>query len=196
MRALRLLAAALLMSGSLVVVGSAPAWACSCVRGLDGSEDAYFLRTADVAFTGTLVDRREPGSLFGGGSSNDPVTLVFAVDRVLKGQAHRTQELRTARSGASCGLELPVGRPVLVFADQEGGGLTANLCGGSREIKADEARGSRVPLTGREPAPPRRPLAGRGAVPDQGPSLLLLALGGAAAALGAAGAYVAVRRRR
>jgi hypothetical protein len=113
------------------VVLSAPAHACSCV----GFTDARNLRLADAVFTGTLIDRQEPPwrPVM---SSGDPATLTFEVRWVHKGEAQRLQQVETAMSGASCGLEIEGSGPFLVFADhaQNGSTLTASLCGGTRAI--------------------------------------------------------------
>jgi hypothetical protein len=114
-----------------VVVSASPAHACTCAR---ASEAEYF-RSADVVFTGTLIDRQEPPwrPVM---SSGDPATLTFEVSRVHRGQAQRFQQVETAMSGASCGLEIDGSGPFLVVADhvQDSSTLTASLCGGTRAI--------------------------------------------------------------
>lgn len=114
------------------VVGLATsAYACTCAP---ASEAEYF-RLADVVFTGTLIDRQEPPSR-PVMSSGDPATLTFEVSRVHKGEAQRRQQVETAMSGGSCGLEIEGSGPFLVFADhaQDRSTLTASLCGGTRAI--------------------------------------------------------------
>jgi hypothetical protein len=128
--------AAALSAVTGVVLLATPAHACSCAR---ASEAEYF-RFADVVFTGTLIDRQEPPwrPVM---SSGDPATLTFEVSRVHKGEAQRLQQVETAMSGGSCGLEIEGSGPFLVFADHARGGatLTASLCGGTRAI-ADGGR--------------------------------------------------------
>ena len=128
----RLLPLLTLVVAGTVLLSPATAYACSCALAAD---DARYLAHSDVAFTGRLVERQEPSLSF---SSTDPVTLVFTVDRVYKGTAARTQGVETARSGASCGVDLPAGRPVIVFADSVSDHLSAELCSGSRVLDAGE----------------------------------------------------------
>ncbi len=113
----------------VTTLGATPALACSCAP----MTDAEYAASADVVFAGTLLDREEPDS---GGivSSGDLITLTFAVDEVYKGQVGTTAQVRTARSGASCGLELEGEGPFLVFTQFGKNGLTASLCGGTREL--------------------------------------------------------------
>ncbi|GAA5129225.1 hypothetical protein [Haloechinothrix salitolerans] len=113
----------------VTTLGAAPALACTCAP----MTDAEFADSADVIFAGTLLDRREPDQ---GGtvSSTDPVTLTFAVSEVYKGQVGTMTQVRTARSGASCGLEIDGEGPFLVFTQFGKKGLTASLCGGTRDL--------------------------------------------------------------
>ncbi|MPZ63901.1 MAG: hypothetical protein GEU93_22130 [Propionibacteriales bacterium] len=69
-------------------------------------------------------------------STMDPATLTFKVRWVHKGEAQRLQQVETAMSGASCGLEIEGDGQFLVFANQtrNGAALTASLCGGTRAI--------------------------------------------------------------
>jgi hypothetical protein len=114
-----------------VVVSATPAHACSCAP----ASEAEFFRLADVVFTGTLIDRKEP-PWRPVRSTTDPATLTFEVSRVHKGEAERLQEVETAMSGASCGLEIEGSGPFLVFANhaRDGATQTASLCGGTRAI--------------------------------------------------------------
>ena len=182
MRTLQAATAALLLAGFVVVGGPGPAWACSCVRDIGGSEDDYFFRQADVVFTGTLTERREPPFSLTR-SSADPATFVFRVEAVHKGRASRVQGLTSAMSGASCGIELPEGRSALVFAERRDGELTANLCGGSRVLAGDETPFDTV-------ADPRE----GSSIPLTGSGLWLSALGAAAVVLAGVGFLVARRR--
>jgi hypothetical protein len=125
---------AVLAAPLLVVLTAAPAAACSCAQqDLDLS-----LARADAVFTGEVL-RRDVGSW---GPSRDEAVYVVRVARVFKGEPAAVQEVVTAKSGASCGLELPGSGSALVFADTEAvdlpaidpgpGQLTATMCGGSR----------------------------------------------------------------
>jgi hypothetical protein len=133
----------LLLAGLLVITlvtgwDAPPAAACSCASVSD--EDA--LRSADAVFTGEVLSAPSP-STFGAWSSTDPGVWTFAVDLVYKGTVAPQQDVVSAISGASCGLELPAEGPVLVFArtdpwpseqSVDGATLYADLCGGSRSL--------------------------------------------------------------
>jgi hypothetical protein len=124
-------------------IGISPAHACSCV----GRDDAQSFEAADVVFRGTL-----PAGTVTGRGDSDPVVLTFAADRVYKGTAYTAQKVSTSASGASCGLEISGAGPFLVFAsdprDEDGTAPEvapgtvpvpeASLCGGTRELRADE----------------------------------------------------------
>ena len=110
---------------------------CSCVQ----MSDEEALARATAVFTGTLVDYRPPptGDTV---SSMDPATWVFHVQEVHKGRVEQPrQEVTSAVSSASCGLEPPEGqRTYRVYAEPggQGGILTASLCGGTHLV-ADQA---------------------------------------------------------
>ena len=183
-RLLRCSLGAALLAAAVVLVPAGAAVACSCV---EAPPDRALLARSDVAFTGTLVERHQPTLLPGLSSSNDPAVLVFDVVGVHKGSVAERQGIETARSGASCGLELTQGREALVFADLVDGHLVGSLCGGSRELAA-----------GAQPL-------GAGSAPRPGSSVrvddgLLPVVAGAAGLAGlaalAALAAVVVRRRR
>jgi hypothetical protein len=183
-RLLRCSLGAALLAAAVVLVPAGAAMACSCV---EAPSDQTLLAGSDAVFTGTLVERHEPTPFLGLSSGNDPAVLVFDVDTVHKGSVARKQGIETARSGASCGLELTRGREALVFADRVDGHLEGSLCGGSRELGAGEQ-----PLgAGTEPHP------GSAVELDDG---LRPVVAGAAGLAGlgllAALAAVVVRRRR
>lgn len=121
---------------------ASPVAACSCV----GLDDAEAFALADAVFAGRLIEvRYSDGPTIG---SDDPARFVFTVDSVFKGTAFETQSVVSARDGASCGLELPSGIDVVVFArtdspyDLADGELDANLCSGSRSGAAPEGLGT------------------------------------------------------
>ena len=144
------------------LVGLAPAYACSCLAGTD----AEHLGHADVVFKGTVLKLVAPPD-HGVQSSFDPVTYVFDVSRAYKGRVADPQRVRTARSGASCGLGLSGKGPYLVFASApprakgtkapKNRVLEADLCGGTRPIGAREnpafGAGRPVPSPAAAPAP-------------------------------------------
>jgi hypothetical protein len=131
----RLILAALLCAGGLVLLSPASAQACSCV----GGDTTTYAGWADVVFTGTLVEMTPPPDrpII---ASGDPATYSFDVDRVHQGQVGPAAEVRSAVSGASCGLEgMRSGSRYVVFATRDDG-LWANLCGGTRLLRPAVAR--------------------------------------------------------
>jgi hypothetical protein len=91
------------------------ALACSCLP-VDLVRD---LPKADGAFVGTLLERRVSG---------DSATLRFRVEQVYKGEIENRVEVETARDGAACGVELPVGERIGLLLDREGGVWRSSLC--------------------------------------------------------------------
>lgn len=136
-RAALLVLAVALLSPVVVTSLVTPAGACSCVQ----LRDTGALAQSDAVFTGRLVDVRRPPEVH---TSLDPATWVFSVDRVYKGVVTKRQEIVTAISGASCGLETTGQGRLLVFAVGAGksgispaparGQYAANLCGGTRSL--------------------------------------------------------------
>lgn len=143
----RLVLAALLGAAGLVLFTPVAAHACSCV----GGDVAAYADRADVVFTGTLVEvTPPPARLFW--SSGDPATYSFDVERVHQGEVGASTEVRSAVSGASCGLEgMQTGSRYVVFATLDDG-LWANLCGGT-----DLARPGLVRRLDRALGPARAP---------------------------------------
>lgn len=125
---LRSLGLVSVLFAGLVVLPSAPAWACSCAS----PTTAGSVGRADVVLRGTLEDvDRSPGL-------NDPssgaaaVSYRFAVSEVFRGAASATTWVGSAADGASCGLEgLQPGREYVVFAQEHGEQLWAGLCDGT-----------------------------------------------------------------
>lgn len=99
------------------------AGACSCLP-IDLARD---LPRADGAFVGTLLERREPPPT-AVQSSADPVTLVFRVEQVYKGDIENRVEVVTARDGASCGLEVGIGQRIGLLLERDGGTWRSGLC--------------------------------------------------------------------
>jgi hypothetical protein len=131
----RLILAALISAGGLVLLTPTAAQACSCARG----DAATYAAWADVVFTGTLVETTPPPDrpIM---SSGDPATYSFDVDRVHQGEVGPAAEVRSAVSGASCGLEgMRTGSRYAVFATRDAG-LWANLCSGTRLLRPAVAR--------------------------------------------------------
>jgi hypothetical protein len=120
----RITFAALVLGAGLALVGSAPAFACSCAA----QSLAEHAEGADVVFAGTLTDADEARSMFDG----DESTYTFEVDAVYAGDPAPLAQVVTASSGSMCGLEgLVEGDRYLVFAYADGDRLGASLCGGT-----------------------------------------------------------------
>lgn len=181
----------LVMAPITLLFGTGQALACSCA----GESEAVHYERADTVFAGRLVHREEPPSA-PVMSSLDPATLTFEVSRVYKGEATDRQRVTTAQSGASCGLEIEGEGPFLVFAERDGAGLTASLCGGTRPL--DEGSASAYG-SGKPPA--SAPGVSAAGVVASAPgnvapgSALVLTGAGVVAALGLAGSVVVLRRR-
>lgn len=123
-----------LMAVAIVLAGSGTALACSCVAQSDAKLRAY----ADAVFAGTVAARVDR-NLGPGVSSADPIEYAFAVERSAKGNVADSQVVMSARSGATCGCNFPVGGRFVVFASLRDGVLWANVCGGSRALAAGES---------------------------------------------------------
>lgn len=105
--------------GAVLSVGAAPAQACSC--GIGPVED--LLEEADGAFIGSLV---EVGAA---DDSGDDVAYTFDVTEWIKGQRDPGAfDVFSARGGAACGFESPVGHEVAVFVWVRGDHATGGLC--------------------------------------------------------------------
>lgn len=181
-RALLLLLGVLLAAAGLPV-GARPAAACSCA-GIPSAAEAF--ASADAVFAGRLVSREVHHPNWPLVSSSDPAVHVFAVDEVFKGVVHEEQGVVSADSGASCGLELSGEGPIVVYATDSGGGLTAGLCDGAAPITPDvqsELRALAGTTSGAGQPAPRAGAAGTGApgLPTAAlmvGALVLLLLGG------------------
>ncbi|MGH3938205.1 MAG: hypothetical protein ACRDTG_06160 [Pseudonocardiaceae bacterium] len=121
------------LSVPLLMVTTAPdALACSCATIGFPSQ----IERADVVFTGQAIERDEAVGILAG--SGDPVTWTFAVDRLHKGAAQDEQEVVSARSEATCGIEFEVGTTYLVFASgqssDDADSMATGLCDGTRRL--------------------------------------------------------------
>jgi hypothetical protein len=191
----RLLLAALLGAAGLVLFTPAAAHACSCV----GGDVAAYADRADVVFTGTLVEVTPPPARLSW-SSGDPATYSFDVERVHQGDIGPSTEVRSAVSGASCGLEgMQTGSRYVVFATLDDG-LWANLCGGTDLVRPGVVRRlERAVGPARAPAsdPPALVVGSVGSPGPPGPPGLALAGAGGllATVAGLLVASMAVRSR-
>jgi hypothetical protein len=115
-------AAAVVASGTFAVES---ATACSCVP---WGNPRVELGRADGAFVGIYLRRRPlrpPGTVT---SSADTYVYVFRVTRRVKGRMGRVVEVRSARDGASCGLEVTAGQRVALLLDRRSRAWHSSLC--------------------------------------------------------------------
>ncbi len=133
MTVLRTVLAALVAATGLVLAAPTPAVACSCVM----ADAPQFVKWADVVVVGEITEITPPPEREVM-SSVDPATYTVVVEEVMKGRSPATVDVRSAMSGASCGLEgIEVGREYVVFAayndimGKRTDVLHASLCGGT-----------------------------------------------------------------
>lgn len=146
MRRIRSAAMLAITSLALVAWAAPPCWACSCVP---ASDEEHYAR-ADVVFVGKVVAREEPSAHDPYQSSSDPITWTFEVEQTQKGEARRTESVRSARDDATCGYRFEVGGRYQVFANRsENGELWTSICSGTRNVDREPA----YPAPGSSPAP-------------------------------------------
>ncbi len=104
-----------LLAATLVVAGEA--FACSCAV----SDPRDTLESSDGAFIGTILDRRDEPETY-------EAVLTLSVEQAVKGELGSTVEVRTAITGAACGIESSIGDRVALFLVREGSAWTTNLC--------------------------------------------------------------------
>ena len=170
----------------VVVAPAAPANACSCAL----LSSAQKVDNADVVVRGTVTGVDDPG----GRSSAHPVTYEVAVAEVYRGTAAATTFVRSAASGASCGIEVQEGREYLLFARRVGSELRAGLCDGTTPASAERvAEVEHLTGPGRDPHGTTTTAAAPSAVRRPGSSWsglpLGVGLGGALVAAGLAGLW-------
>src|SRR5918995_7014499 len=154
----RLVGAALTVPGligGLMLVTARPAAACSCAVMSEARKAAY----ADAIFVGTLIDRRIGEPTGAVTSSTHMAVWTFEVSRAYKGTVSKRQEIATAMSGASCGLELSGPGPFLVFARRPNDAVAR---AGGATASSIPANTSRTCASGHEQCPTaaNQPLAG------------------------------------
>jgi hypothetical protein len=148
----RRLALATALLAAVVAATADPASACSCALG----DPRRALMRSDAAFVGALVEKRtRPSGPIS--SSADPATYVFRVFETVKGRLPRTVEVEAPESGASCGIETPVGLAVGLFLSRRGDTWTSSLCA---QIAPAELRRAARPLPRPDGEGPAALLAG------------------------------------
>lgn len=114
------------MAAATVVMVAAPAQACDCVP----LTPAEARSEASVVFVGTPTEQLgHPDE-----GSPDPVTYLFSVERVLKGEAGPTLSVSTNNSADACGVDFRIGDRYEVYALDADGTPFATRCGGTHRI--------------------------------------------------------------
>ncbi|MBC6457003.1 hypothetical protein HKK72_03635 [Actinomadura sp. HBU206391] len=157
------------------------AYACSC-GGPPGDQDNF--TKADAVFTGRFVRQDDPGRMF---ASDAPVTLVFDVSAVEKGEVARRQGVITPPATGACGLAAGEGGNYLVFAYRDGDVLRTDICAGTRLAE----RPLSVPF-----AQTRPPSPGSAGVEDGLPIGVMTAVAGAMTAMAVISVLLGHRSRR
>ena len=157
MRALLVPVVAVVATGSFVVLGSGPAYACSCVT----NSPRDFVGSADLVVEGTVQDVAASS----GWSSADDVTYEVAAEAVYKGEVTERFAFVSPASGASCGVEgVEADRRYLFLLTRVDDGWHGSLCGGTGQVTAAQAERfagpPAAPLPGVEPGPADRGVAG------------------------------------
>ncbi|TKK89481.1 hypothetical protein FDA94_08785 [Herbidospora galbida] len=130
----RILIVLALLTGGLVL-GNAPAHACSCAP----LTSAERMEHAAVVFTGTVTRLDAPFEPF---SPDVPNVFTFHVDHAYKGAPTAALEVASHTQGPACGMRFEPGSRWLIFARSENGELESGLCSGNVPI----AKGGK-PLT-------------------------------------------------
>jgi hypothetical protein len=178
---------------TLMLLGTGPAFACSCVV----ATTAQHIEQADLVFTGEVVAVKR-----------DRQTATYAVraNRVFKGELlEQDVTIESASSGSSCGIDLPESEPAVFFVNTAADSLQANACGGTTlstaalegEVTAALGAGQAPPGSSAAGAPAADPDADGSALFDVGTGELALAVGlGILALVAAVGFGVLASRRR
>jgi hypothetical protein len=110
---MRAAAVLLVLGATLAFAGDASACTCAPV---DLERD---LPRADGVVVGTVLERRVEG---------ETAVYLLRVEQVYKGDIQNRVEIRTAASGAACGLEASVGDRLGLLLDRAGGAWRSGLC--------------------------------------------------------------------
>ena len=174
--------------------------ACSCGM----AETAEAIRSAQLAFVGTVTDQRDTGrqSEFGDRMHE----YAFAVERSTL-PTDEVAVIVAGSSGASCGITFANGEKWLILSQRTAEGLETNLCSGNvrmSDIGADEraailemlpSQPSATPRTGEAPSEPTEAPAETPERSGAG-ALAIGVIAGGLAILLAGGVWLLALRRR
>lgn len=124
-----------------LIAQATPASACSCAVEVDPRDSLAY---ADGAIVGTLKSKKlaeEPkGDYFNTGADT---IYTFRVDEAFKGTFDDRVQVHSAFSGASCGLEVRIGKQTGLFLYERKGEWHSSLCS---QISPEELREAAAPL--------------------------------------------------
>lgn len=104
---------------TLMLMGTGPAFACSCVM----ASTAEHAERADLVFTGTVTSVER---------DRQTATYDVRVDRVFKGDLDNGDvEIGSSGQSTACGVDLPKSTEAVFFVTTEAEGLRMNACGGT-----------------------------------------------------------------
>lgn len=110
---------------TLMLLGTGPAFACSCVA----ADTAEHIAQADVVLTGQVASIDRDRQL---------ATYSVRADRVFKGTLPSADvEIGTSAQASACGVDLPESTEAVFFATGSGDGLHMSSCGGTTLLTAD-----------------------------------------------------------
>ncbi|WP_409271913.1 hypothetical protein V1499_19805 [Neobacillus sp. SCS-31] len=125
MRKLVFLICIMIFAGSFWIGGPTKVAACSCA-GPQPVETEFQNKTA--VFSGKVLKIEDRNFNLFTQSSADPLTIIFEVKSVWKGPSQSQLIVTTAKSSASCGVNLIEGNEYLVYASGKTGKLETGLC--------------------------------------------------------------------
>ena len=125
---------ALVLAAGVACATAATVLACTCA--VQSEKQAF--ASADVVLVGVIVGRHDP--TFGAPviSTGDAIVYTVWVEDVLKGEAEDRVEVSSARTSASCGLEMSEGQRWRLYAHRDGG-LHVGACSRNELLGSDVA---------------------------------------------------------
>ena len=139
-----------------VLGAPSPASACSLSLPLPTEEE--HLERADLVFEGLAVSSMDPNAGAPIISTGDPIFWTFLVEREIKGSTGVTQEVATARGGATCGYSFHAGVRYRVFASAQNGVFMTGLGSGTRPVSdTQRTTTTQAPATPTTTIPTARP---------------------------------------